>query len=252
MQFNEMVDLSGAKVFIVDDNFANIDVLRLYLEPEGYIVSFADTGEKALKLIPKIMPDVVLLDIMMVPMDGFEVCRTLKEKAETSDIPVIFISAIAEIEDLARSFKAGGVDYITKPLSRLEITTKIRTHLQARLLFLQCRQWHNSFNQLAGYLPVSFFSIDTECRITYANTCWQTLFGEVDSLNNTWLQAIHNEDQATLQNHWEQCKQQPQIPTRCEVRLDQGKNAGRSIRLTTMPLFKQDNIIGFLGIVEAL
>jgi len=123
-------DTSRTKIFIVDDTVANIDVLRKTLEPKGYNILFATKGETALKLIPRSMPNLILMDIMMPGIDGFETCRQLKQNEITRDIPVIFITARSEKEDIVKGFKFGGVDYITKPFCQEEVFARVKTQVQ--------------------------------------------------------------------------------------------------------------------------
>jgi two-component system, sensor histidine kinase and response regulator len=127
------IDLTGMKVLIVDDNPVNIDILSKTLRREGYEFSFAKNGEKALKIAEKIIPDIILLDIMMPGMDGYEVCERLKQDITTRDIPVIFISALTETEDIVRGFDLKAVDYITKPFKKEEVLSRVKTHLCLRL-----------------------------------------------------------------------------------------------------------------------
>ncbi|MCP4751402.1 MAG: hybrid sensor histidine kinase/response regulator [Proteobacteria bacterium] len=122
---------SEMKVLLVDDTTANLEVLSKTLEPEGYQIATAKSGEKALKLAPLLKPDLILLDIMMPPgMDGFETCRLLKENKKTKDIPIIFITAKTETEDIVKGFQLGSVDYITKPFKQEEVCVRVKTHLQ--------------------------------------------------------------------------------------------------------------------------
>jgi signal transduction histidine kinase len=122
------------KILIVDDTPANIDVLSATLEREGFNIFMAPNGKVALKLIEKQKPDLVLLDIMMPDMDGYEVCRILKDGKDTQDIPVIFITGKSQVEDVVEGFRAGGQDYITKPIRQEEVLARVRTHLQINLL----------------------------------------------------------------------------------------------------------------------
>ena len=130
---DKKIDLTGMKVLIVDDNPINIDVLSRTLKREGYDFSFAKNGVKALKIAHKIIPDIILLDIMMPEMNGYEVCEALKEDSETADIPIIFISAMIETEDIVKGFDIGAVDYITKPFKKEEVLSRVRTHLSLRM-----------------------------------------------------------------------------------------------------------------------
>jgi DNA-binding NtrC family response regulator len=124
----------AATVLVVDDIAANRNVLGETLEKENYEVLLASDGETALKVCQKARPDIILLDVMMPGMDGFETCRRLKAAAATRPIPVIFISAQNETRSMVSGFQAGGVDYITKPFQAEEVLIRVHTHLlNARL-----------------------------------------------------------------------------------------------------------------------
>ena len=127
-------ETGGPKILIVDDTPANIDVLDLFLEKEGYKISIAQSGESALDLADRISPDLILLDVMMPGIDGFETCRRLKSNDKTSDIPIIFITARNESADIIKGFSLGGVDYITKPFSQEEVCARVHLHLKLKTL----------------------------------------------------------------------------------------------------------------------
>lgn len=127
---NSLFNPSEMGILLVDDTPANIDVLRKTLEPEGYNLSFAPNGAIALKLAVHNQPDLILLDVMMPELDGFETCRELKKNEKTRDIPVIFITAKTETEDIVNGFSLGGVDYIAKPFRQEEVCARVKTHLQ--------------------------------------------------------------------------------------------------------------------------
>jgi phosphoserine phosphatase RsbU/P len=116
-------------IFIVDDLQENLQVLGYTLMEEGFDVSMASSGKEALEIIADDTPDLILLDVMMPGMNGFEVCEKLKEMESTRDIPVIFLTAKTETEDIVEGFKVGGVDYITKPFQKEELLARICTHL---------------------------------------------------------------------------------------------------------------------------
>ena len=122
--------ISNPTVLVVDDIVANRKLLRDTLEPAGYEVLLAPDGETALKAAQRARPDVILLDVMMPGMNGFETCRRLKERDETRDIPVIFITARDETQATIEGFRAGGVDYLTKPFQAEEVLIRLNTHLQ--------------------------------------------------------------------------------------------------------------------------
>lgn len=115
-------------VLVVDDTLANIDILKAILEV-NYIVKIAISGDVALKITNKQAPDIILLDIMMPDMDGHEVCRILKANPETSKIPIIFVTAMAEADDEQFGFDLGAVDYITKPIHPAIVKARVKTHL---------------------------------------------------------------------------------------------------------------------------
>jgi len=123
-------NLKGMKVLLVDDTPANIDVLKLTLGEQGLNISIAPSGEVALKVAAHSVPDLILLDIMMPGIDGFETCRRLKENDAMKAIPVIFISAKVEREDIEKIYSVGGVDYINKPFQREEVLSRVQTHLE--------------------------------------------------------------------------------------------------------------------------
>lgn len=124
----------NANVLIVDDKPENLDLLCQALEPEGYNVLVAPNGEVALKIATRIQPDLILLDIMMPGIDGFEVCRRLKTNPVTADVPVIFITAHTDTKKMVEGFQAGGVDYITKPFQHEEVRIRVRNHLTIKFL----------------------------------------------------------------------------------------------------------------------
>lgn len=121
-------------ILIVDDIPTNLDVLSETLSAHGYDVAIAISGERALKQIGRRAPDLILLDIVMPEMDGFEVCQQLKTNPHTRRIPIIFMTALTDIDSKIRGFELGGVDYITKPFQEQEVLARIKTHLQIRQL----------------------------------------------------------------------------------------------------------------------
>jgi two-component system, sensor histidine kinase and response regulator len=117
-------------ILIVDDVPANLKVLGEILKGEGYKVRPVPDGRLALQVAEKEKPDLILLDIMMPEMDGYEVCRRLKGNQELSEIPIIFISALSETNDVVKALKFGGVDYITKPFKAEEVIARVNTHVK--------------------------------------------------------------------------------------------------------------------------
>ncbi len=118
-----------ANILVVDDTLDNLKVLTAMLARQGYKVRSALNGPTALKSARAVAPDLVLLDINMPEMDGYQVCQELKQDERTRDIPVLFISALDATDDKVRAFQVGGVDYITKPFQFEEVAARVETHL---------------------------------------------------------------------------------------------------------------------------
>jgi len=129
-------------ILIVDDTPENLRVLLELLKRQGYKVRAVPSGKLALQAASSEPPDLILLDIMMPDMDGYEVCRRLKEDAKLCEIPVVFLSALGDTLDKVRAFDAGGVDYVTKPFQFEEVLARVETHLRLRRLQVQLEE-HN-------------------------------------------------------------------------------------------------------------
>jgi len=126
--------ITESKILVVDDNEQNLELLVAYLETLGCPVVTAIDGVDALEKVAAEKPDLILLDIMMPRMSGFEVCRKIKSDPTTRDIPVIMVTALNELTDIERGVESGTDDFITKPVSRLELTTRIKSLLRVRHL----------------------------------------------------------------------------------------------------------------------
>jgi putative two-component system response regulator len=126
-----MKDLSECTVLIVDDTEANIDILMEILEEYDLVVAM--DGESALETVEEELPALILLDVLMPDIDGFEVCKRLKSSPETAAVPIIFLSALSEDEEKQKGLDLGAVDFITKPFDPSEIQTKVKQHLLAAI-----------------------------------------------------------------------------------------------------------------------
>lgn len=127
-----MEDISGCQVLVVDDSEFNLSIMVRTLS-DVCEVNTAHCGKLAILSIESNPPDLILLDVMMPEMDGYEVCSRLKSDARTRDIPVVFLTAMDEAENRKKGFELGAVDYITKPFDRLELLTKVNTHISLLL-----------------------------------------------------------------------------------------------------------------------
>jgi sigma-B regulation protein RsbU (phosphoserine phosphatase) len=120
-------------ILIVDDVPRNLQLLAAILKEENkYEVAAVTSGAAALKIVDNVLPDLILLDVMMPEMDGFEVCQRLKASPSTRDIPVVFLTAKAGLKDIVKGFQLGGVDYITKPFNGTELLARVQTHIELK------------------------------------------------------------------------------------------------------------------------
>jgi len=126
--------IADSKVLVVDDNLQNLELLVEYLRSLKCPVVTATNGLQALEKVQQEKPDLILLDIMMPRMSGFEVCRKLKSAPETRDIPIIMVTALKELSDIERGVESGTDDFISKPVNRLELLTRVRSLLRVRHL----------------------------------------------------------------------------------------------------------------------
>jgi PAS domain S-box-containing protein len=212
-------DQNKGKVLIVDDRPENIRLLSIALKRQGYKTEVAYSGVSALEGVKTIQPDLILLDIMMPIMDGYEVCQKLKEDSETADIPIIFISALSNVIDKLKAFRVGGADFIARPfeyeevLARVEYQTsiqnmkqrleeqntrsltEIRSH-QTNQLFLSLLQ--QRLEKVADYVLLT----DAKGQIVYASESAAEILGyTTQTLRATTLDQI---DPSLGANQWSQ------------------------------------------------
>ncbi|MFM1831343.1 MAG: Response regulator PleD [Planctomycetota bacterium] len=127
-------DLTAATLLLVDDNQQNLELMQAWLEPLGCRLEAAHDGMEALEAAARHRPDLILLDVMMPRMSGFEVCRRLKDAPGTRDTVIIMVTALNEVGDFERAVESGCDDFLTKPVNKLELTTRVRSLLRVRLL----------------------------------------------------------------------------------------------------------------------
>jgi len=121
-------------ILVVDDNQQNLELLQAYLEDVDCETISASDGLEALEMVKKEMPDLILLDVMMPKMSGFEVCKRLKQDPQTTDIPIIMVTALTEFGDIERGIDSGTDDFLSKPVNKLELLTRIKTMLKLKHL----------------------------------------------------------------------------------------------------------------------
>ena len=130
----DLPDLSEASILLVDDNMQNLELMQAYLEELPCRLDTATDGAQAVELIDRDPPDLVLLDVMMPRMSGFEVCQKIKSSPRTRDIVVIMVTALHEVGDFERAVECGTDDFLTKPVNKLELLTRVKSLLRVRLL----------------------------------------------------------------------------------------------------------------------
>ncbi len=179
----DSISLKDMKVLLVDDAPANLEILSAMIKEQGYKVFSATSGEEALKFLEIDIPDLILLDIMMDGIDGFETCKQIKSNHATKDIPIIFLTAKSNAEDILNGFHLGGVDYITKSFNSEEVLSRINAHLKIRKLLQEHERLNTkldeqntvmieSNNQYRVILEKSsdgIFRLDSKGRVLHSN-----------------------------------------------------------------------------------
>ncbi|NET43321.1 response regulator [Okeania sp. SIO2B3] len=183
------------QIIVIDDTPANLHVLSSLLKENGYLVRSFPSGKLALAFIEKFSPSLILLDIKMPNMDGYEVCQHLKANELTCDIPVIFISALDEVMDKLKAFTVGGVDYITKPFQAEEVLARISTHLELTRLQKLLKQENYMQAQQLAEQNRQLQQVNQE--LEKAN---KELNKKYDELKQAQLTIIQSEKMATLGN----------------------------------------------------
>ena len=145
-------DAEKAKILVVDDNSSSRMTAAALLGVEGYEVLEAESGPIALERVVEGKPDLILLDVMMAGIDGFETCRRLKADEATASIPVIFMTSLTSTEDKVKGFELGAVDYVTKPIQEKEVLARITTHLKIYDLTLRLEKQNQSLQQVTAEL----------------------------------------------------------------------------------------------------
>jgi two-component system cell cycle response regulator len=134
MNKNNETQVGIPTVLVVDDNLQNLELIQAYLEELPVRTAAAHDGVEAMEYIAKQEPDLVLLDVMMPRMSGFEVCKRLKRDPKTSDIPIIMVTALNELADIERGIDSGTDDFLTKPVNKWELVTRVKTMLKLKHL----------------------------------------------------------------------------------------------------------------------
>ncbi len=169
-----LIQPAKSRILVVDDTEDIRALLRLILENAGYVVLEADSGAAALALVRREPPDLILLDVMMPGMSGYEVCQQLKDDEATQAIPVLFLSALSQADAETRGLAVGAADFITKPISMAVLLARVKTHLA---LYAQRRSLEGMFRDVIEFAPDAFILADPRGLIVQLNARAEELFG---------------------------------------------------------------------------
>jgi len=175
---------NNLKILIVDDVPDNIFLLNKLLGSKGYEIASSNSGERALDIVGKLMPDLILLDVMMPGIDGIETCKRMKSIPIVKEIPILFITARSDIETVLEGFSAGAVDYLTKPFNEQEVFARIKTQLNISLLQKKQKQLieqiqlqNKYFNATLSSVSDAIITFDRHGQIKTTNKGFERLFG---------------------------------------------------------------------------
>jgi len=192
-------DLVGMKVLIVEDMPDNAELIHKILKRLGLKITLAADGEEALEKVPTFQPDVILLDVGLPGINGFEVCQRLKQDPANKDIPIIFLTAFSDSSDIAKGFQLGGIDYITKPFRREEVFIRITNQLRLISDHRKVIVKDFSFKTLTNQVPDLIFQLDPDRKITFANPAFATLGYAPEDLESQPVESlVAEEDKADL------------------------------------------------------
>jgi PAS domain S-box-containing protein len=205
------IDKSSFKILVVDDTIDSLRLIANMLTDQGYNVRKVLNGQMALTAAQSAPPDLILLDINMPQINGYEVCQQLKANSLTVDIPVIFISALDEVLDKVKAFAVGGIDYITKPFQFEEVIARVETQLTIRFLQQQLKektqkaiQAEDKYNRFFQYSNIGIFQISSEGVYQSINFYLAQLYG-YDSPEQMMTQLISPENNLYVQsNRWDE------------------------------------------------
>lgn len=196
------IEIFVPHILVIDDNYQNLEIARTYLNSLQYKVSMSTSGRKAIAMLETEKPDLIILDIMMPIMDGFEFCSIVKSKKNTKDIPIIFLTALSETRDIVKAFNYGAVDYITKPFTREEFILRVKNHIniinQNRIITEQNRRLSFLNHEKDGLLQITVHDLKNPL---------QTILGYSDLMirrlskddPNDFLKYVQPLRQSTLQ-----------------------------------------------------
>lgn len=167
--------IADMKILIVDDVPDNLSILGHFLKQSDLQIFIARGGAQGIEFVKKNKPDLILLDVMMPDIDGYEVCRKLKSDESTKNIPVIFITGLVETENIQKGFEAGAVDYITKPFQEIEVICRIKTQLKLKKAQDELIHQEKFYRAIVERVPDLIFQLGQDRKIVFANPAFRFL-----------------------------------------------------------------------------
>ena len=231
-------NINKNNILIVDDTPDNLSVLRQLLTEKGFLVRPALSGEIALKAVKAQVPDIILLDIIMPEMDGYEVCHILKSDAKTAHIPIIFISALTEVKGIIKAFEAGGVDYITKPFRTEEVMARVQTHLDLQNA-IQAREASQLMLQtILDSIDNIIVTVDKDLQIINTNRPLESICSDVPGDKKTFQDRL-TEGIGPCAEALQRALRSTEKIRELRVECSCGRQANKTIVLNAAPLVGQ-------------
>jgi len=227
-------------ILIVDDTPKNLSVLRQLLTEKGYVVRPALSGQVALKTVQTQIPDLILLDIMMPEMDGYEVCSILKSDEQTAHIPIIFISALTEAGGILKAFEVGGVDYITKPFKPEEVMARVQTHLELQNAIREKEASHIMLQTILDSIDNAIVTVDNQFQIINSNRPMAEICGNLPGDKRTFQERLE-EGSGPCVEILQQALKGRKKAKEYRVECSCGGQNGRTLVLNASPLVGQQN-----------
>lgn len=240
-------------VLLVDDEVSNLGALRMTMLQQGYQTFLATSGERAIDLAQRVMPDLILLDVVLKGIDGIETCRRLKANPDTARIPVIFMSARAETDDVVAGFDAGAADYIAKPLKLGEVCARVRAQLQIRSSAASEQQQTERLRLIVDGMEEGLMIIEANGRIQFSNpACDRYLGYEQNELAGAALGQLLSpgvtQEYLTYFAAWSADPETVHPRGAREVQIRRRDGTARAMDLTLTPMYAGEPL--FIGLLH--
>lgn len=211
------------RVLVVDDERINLEMLRSILNRGGYEAILASSGEQALQIIEQTTPDLVLLDVVMSPMDGFEVLRQIRQSHLDTELPVLMVTADSDRKTVIKAFREGASDYLTKPIDSELTLSRVSLHLRLRRAQVELLRSQERYRLAAEGSRIGLWDWDVAHRQLFLSTRWKEMLGfadhELQMDIEGWIERIHPNDRGTFLGLLQRRKAETQERFECEMRL---------------------------------